>query len=263
MAKLGINIDHVATLRQARGNVFYPDPISAAAIVEEAGADQVTIHLREDRRHIQDADLFTLRKTVKTLLNLELAATDEIVGIASKVRPNTCTFVPERRMELTTEGGLDIAKNFDKLRGYTQTLKDNSIIVSMFIDLDLEQVLASKEVGATAIELHTGRYCELYNCSGRACSARISKATPRLGSGQGFAATDVREELSRLKKAAIRAREIGLYVAAGHGLNYDNITFVVKEIPEIMEYNIGHAVIARAVFVGLAQAVAEMKEIIK
>jgi pyridoxine 5-phosphate synthase len=236
--KLGVNIDHVATLRQARGNVRYPDPITAAAIVENAGADQITIHLREDRRHIQEHDLRTLRKTVAVPLNLELAASREIVDIAAEVKPDICTFVPERRQELTTEGGLDVVKSFDKLSGYVKFLKEHSIVVSMFIDPDLDQVDASKEVGADAIELHTGRYCELFK-------------DEKCGN-----------ELTRLKKSAIRADEIGLHVAAGHGLNYDNTSLIVKEIPQIVEYNIGHAIIARAVFVGLSQAVKEIKKIV-
>lgn len=234
MAKLGVNIDHVATLRQVRGNVKYPDPISAALIAVRSGADQVTVHLREDRRHIQDSDLFALRSVIKSDLNLELAAVDEIVGIACKARPDVCTFVPERRQELTTEGGLEVIKNFDILSGYIRKLKDKSIIVSMFIDADILQVEASKEAGADAIELHTGRYCESRS----------------------------EEELIRLKDAAKRAKDIGLHVAAGHGLNYDNVALVVASIPEIVEYNIGHSIIARAVFVGLETAVKEMKALI-
>jgi len=234
MATLGVNIDHVATLRQARGNVSYPDPVIAAGIVENAGADQITIHLREDRRHIQDADLIALRKLVRVPLNLELAATDEIVDIAIKVRPDVCTFVPEKRQELTTEGGLDVIKNFDKLRSYVKILKAESIIVSMFIDPEPKQVEASKELGAQAIEIHTGRYCE----------------------------HNSREEFDRIKAAAKIAKDAGLHVAAGHGLNYDNAALVVKEVPDIAEYNIGHSIIARAVFVGLAQAVIEMKKLI-
>ena len=236
MARLGVNIDHIATLRQARGT-RYPDPVSAAAVVTNAGGDQITIHLREDRRHIQDSDLRLLRKTVSVPLNLELAAIDGIVGIAAEVRPDTCTFVPEKRQELTTEGGLDVIKNFDLLRRYTARLKEKSITVSMFIDPDTKQIEASREIGAEVIELHTGKYCE--------------------------PGANVKEELERLKKMAVYAKNVGLVVAAGHGLNYDNMTPIVKEVPEIVEYNVGHSIIARAVFVGLAQAVREMKEMVK
>lgn len=234
--KLGINIDHVATLRQVRGGVVpYPDPLAAASIIEKTSADQLTVHLREDRRHIQDKDLPALRKIVTKSLNMEMAASDEIVDIALKIKPDVATFVPERRLELTTEGGLDVVKNLKLLKRYVNKLKVNSITVSMFIDPDLKQVEASKELGADAIELHTGQYCEL-------CSRK--------------------EEINRLKKAAIRAKEIGLYVAAGHGLHYENIGFLVREIPEIVEYNIGHSIIARAIFVGLEEAVAEMRRIL-
>lgn len=236
--KLGVNIDHVATLRQVRGNVRYPDPLTAAAIVENAGADQITIHLREDRRHIQEHDLRTLRKTVSIPLNLELAADNKIVDIAAEVKPDVCTFVPEKRQELTTEGGLNVVKYFNKLRTYIKFLKEHSIAVSMFIDPETEQVDASKEIGAHAVELHTGKYCELFKDKNGG------------------------NELTRLKKSAIRADELGLHVAAGHGLNYDNTSMVVKEIPQIVEYNIGHAIIARAVFVGLLQAVTEMKQLL-
>ncbi len=238
MAKLGVNIDHIATIRQARGT-RYPDPVTAATIAENAGADQITIHLREDRRHIQDADLRILRKTVRTLLNLEMAAEEEIADIAISVSPNICTLVPERRLELTTEGGLDVAKTFDKLRHYIDKLKDNSITVSLFIDPDIAQVEASKEIGADTVELHTGKYSE-------------------------FASGDDRQlaELERLRKSAKKAKELGLYVAAGHGLNYINAALVVSQVPEIVEYNIGHSIVARAVFVGLEQAVMEMKQIV-
>ncbi len=256
--KLGVNIDHIATLRQARGTI-YPDPITAASIVENSGGDQITVHLREDRRHIRDADLFTLRKVIKTLLNLELAATDEIVAIACKARPDICTFVPEKRAELTTEGGLDVVKNFDKLRGYNKILKENSVLVSMFIDPEVKQVEASKELGADAIELHTGRYCEL---CGSAQSVAQDFSPANIGRSKDLRYTLLQEEIDKLKAAAIRAKELGLHVAAGHGLNYDNTSLIVKEVPEITEYNIGHAIVARAVFVGLAQAVGEMKKLV-
>lgn len=235
---LGVNIDHVATLREVRGT-SYPSPIIAATVVENAGADQVTVHLREDRRHIQETDLWALKNVVRTRLNLELAAVDEIVEIALKAKPNTCTFVPEKREELTTEGGLDVVKNFNKLGRYVKELKANSIAVSMFIDPENEQVEASKELGATAIELHTGRYCELFD----------SKS--------------YKNELERLKRSTLRGKELGLHVAAGHGLNYDNTRVIVLEIPEILEYNVGHSIVARALYVGLEQAVKEMKKLIE
>jgi len=237
MSKLGVNIDHVATLREAR-KVSYPSPVEAAIIAEKAGADQITIHLREDRRHIQDNDLIAIRKKVNVPLNLELAVDEEIVSIACSAGPNICTFVPERREELTTEGGLDVVKKFDRLRKFVKLLKDRSITVSMFIEPVEGQISASRECGADSIELHTGKYCEL---TGK---------------------DDIREELDRLRRSAIVAKEAGLYVAAGHGLNYENTREVVKSIPEIAEYNIGHSIIARAVFVGLDTAVREMKKIL-
>jgi pyridoxine 5-phosphate synthase len=236
MATLGVNIDHIATLRQAR-RTSYPDPVTAALIVEKAGADQITVHLREDRRHIQDQDLANLRRVVTKPLNLELAATDEIVGVALKVKPNVCTFVPEKREELTTEGGLNVAGDFNRLRAYTHNLRDAGVVVSMFIDPDMQQIEASREMGADSIELHTGKYCELHG-------------------------TDRASELERLKKCAAHAMKAGLRVAAGHGLNYDNTADVVHAIPEILEYNIGHAIVARAIFVGLDEAVRQMKKIL-
>ncbi len=249
MKKLGVNIDHVATLRQAR-LTRYPDPVSAAAIVEKAGADQITIHLREDRRHIQDGDLRVLRNTVTTELNLELAANRGIVDIAKEVLPNVCTFVPEKRQELTTEGGIDVAGMMKSLRPLVKSLTDKSVVVSMFIDPEIKQIIASKESGANSIELHTGRYCELTaHLKG---DEDVSQLT-----------LDARKELERLKIAANKAREIGLYVAAGHGLNYNNTALVVKEIPEIVEYNIGHSIISRAVFIGLENAVREMKRLVE
>lgn len=240
MTKLGVNIDHVATLRQAR-RTRYPDPVTAAVVAENSGADQITVHLREDRRHIQEYDLLTLRKTVRTMLNLELAASREIVDIAITARPDVCTFVPEKRQELTTEGGLDVIKHFDLLKTYIKELKANSITVSLFIDPENEQVEASREIGADAIELHTGQFCELFDRGEKNAS----------------------KEVERLKKSAYHANESGLYVAAGHGLNYDNVGLVLKEVPEIVEYNIGHSIIARSVFVGLENAVRQMKDLLK
>lgn len=237
MIHLGINIDHVATLRQARGT-RYPDPVAAAAIVEGAGADQVVVHLREDRRHIQDQDLRTLRKTVRTSLNLELACTEAIVRIAAEVRPDCCTFVPERRNELTTEGGLDVHRSARPLQKAIALLRAQSIAVSLFIDPEIRDVEAAKALEVDTIELHTGAYCE----------ARGPETAQR--------------EIERLQRATGRAGALGLRVAAGHGLNYENIRAIVQQIPAIVEYNIGHSVISRAVFVGLSGAVQEMRALL-
>ena len=230
--RLGVNIDHVATLRQAR-RTPYPDPVTAAGLAELAGADQITAHLREDRRHIQDRDLRLLKQTVQTKLNLEMAATPEILNIALDVKPDTATIVPERREELTTEGGLDAQHHRDHLKKYVQNLRDGDIQVSLFIDPDLDQVRAAHRLDAMAVELHTGKFCE----------AR----------GE----VDRRAELQRIIDAARAASKLGLRVAAGHGLNYNNLTELVR-IDEIEEYNIGHSIIARAVLTGLDAAVREM-----
>ncbi|MBI4366994.1 MAG: pyridoxine 5'-phosphate synthase [Deltaproteobacteria bacterium] len=237
MVRLGVNIDHVATLRQARGT-RYPDPIAAAALAEGAGADQIVIHLREDRRHIQEQDLWTLRKTVRTGLNVELACTDEIVGIACEARPDRCTFVPERRKELTTEGGLDLRRAGRALPKALARLCERSIGVSLFIDPDPAQVAAAHALGATAVEFHTGAYAEATN--------------------EGA----LTHELDRLRRAGELAAAKGMEVAAGHGLNYENIRRVVKIGKMIVEFNIGHSIVARAVFVGLEQAVREMKQLL-
>lgn len=238
MRKLGVNIDHIATIRQARGT-DYPDPVTAAGLAEAAGADQITIHLREDRRHIQDKDLVALRHAVRTHLNLELAAADEIVRIACEVGPDTATIVPEKRQELTTEGGLDVVRNFDGLKDCVRRLQEHSISVSLFIDPEIVQVEASHRLEVESVEFHTGRYCD---------AATGPKAA---------------EELQKLKDAVRRAGELGLNICAGHGLNYENTARVVREIPEITEYNIGHSIVSRALFVGLERAVQEMNEIIK
>ena len=236
-ARLGVNVDHVATLRQAR-RAAYPDPAIAAALAELAGADQITIHLREDRRHIQDRDLLVLRKTVATRLNLEMAAAQEMVKIAWEVKPDIVTLVPERREELTTEGGLDAVGARDHVRRVVKTLRDADIEVSLFIDAEIDQVKAAHRAEAQTVEFHTGRYCE----------ARL--------------AGDRRRELARLVDACKTAAKLGLQVAAGHGLNYQNVQ-PVAAIPEIEELNIGHAIVARAVLVGLERAVREMKELLK
>ena len=235
--RLGVNVDHVATLRQAR-RTTYPDPVTAAAIAELAGAGQITIHLREDRRHIQERDLRVLRETVQTLLNLEMAATQEMVKIAYEHKPNVVTLVPERREELTTEGGLDVAGQRDSIAKIIKNLKDGDIPVSLFIDPDLDQVRASHKVNADRIELHTGRYCE----------ARNERERTR--------------ELGRIVDAAKAAARLGMSVAAGHGLNYDNVLPIVS-IEEIDELNIGHSIVARAVLVGFERAVREMVELMR
>ncbi|NIS74473.1 MAG: pyridoxine 5'-phosphate synthase [Deltaproteobacteria bacterium] len=237
MKKLGLNIDHVATVREARKTIE-PDPVYAATIAELAGADGITVHLREDRRHINDRDVFLLSQFIKTKLNLEMAATSEMVGIAKKVKPFSSTIVPEKREEVTTEGGLDVIGNFEHIRETTKTLKKTGIIVSLFVDPVLDQIQASKESGAEYIEIHTGTYCEVFG---------KKRKSP---------------ELEKIRKAAFFASSIGLGVNAGHGLNYKNI-IPVLEITPIEEFNIGHAIISRAVFVGLYQAVREMVALIQ
>src|SRR5271155_2098199 len=230
--RLGVNVDHVATLRQVR-RASYPDPVAAAVIAELAGAHQITIHLREDRRHIQERDLRLLRDTCQTALNLEMAATQEMVKVAYEVKPDLVTLVPERREELTTEGGLDVASQRESLAQLIRHLRDGEIEVSLFIDPDLDQVRAAHKVDAERVELHTGRYCEAPNSQER------------------------QRELERLVDAAKAATKLGMGCAAGHGLNYDNVQPIVR-IAEIDELNIGHALIARAVMVGLDRAVRDM-----
>ena len=236
MPKLGVNIDHIATLRQLRLSKE-PDPLVAAGIVEKAGADGITIHLREDRRHIQDKDVYALRKTVKTKLNLEMALSKEIIRIALSVKPDSVCIVPEKRQELTTEGGLDIIKFSATLKKTIPLFRDKNIIVSLFIAPNLTQIKMAKSVGADAVELHTGEYA---NASGRQKT----------------------KELNKLKKAGAFARKLGLHLNAGHGLDYQNVGPVAR-LPGMEDLNIGYAIICRAVFVGLEEAVREMKEAIK
>jgi len=236
MPRLGVNIDHVATLRQARGGLE-PDPVAAAVLVELAGADGLVVHLREDRRHIQDRDLTRLREILQTKLDLEMAPDEAIAKIALSVKPHMVTLVPERREELTTEGGLDIAGMRDRLAGLIELLHDSGIPVSLFIEPDLNQVKASHKVGADYVELHTGRYA----------NARRAK--------------EEQVEFEAIAQAAKLAYKLGLGVNAGHGLNYRNVRRLTQ-IPEIVEYNIGHSIIARAVLVGLDRAVREMKQIL-
>ena len=233
---LGVNIDHVATLRQARRG-RYPDPVHAALAAELAGADSITLHLREDRRHIQIQDVRACKDLIKTRMNLEMAVTDEMLEIARVVRPADCCLVPERRAEITTEGGLDCASQIQRLKEATTMLTGQGIRVSLFIDPTARQVEAADQIGAPAIELHTGAYAE-------AAGARQA------------------QELERLRAAARQATALGLTVHAGHGLNYHNVG-PVAAIAEIVELNIGHAIIARALFDGLAQAVRDMKSLMQ
>jgi pyridoxine 5-phosphate synthase len=232
--KLGVNIDHVATLRQAR-RAPYPDPLHAALVAEHSGADSITLHLREDRRHIQDHDVHRMRATLQTRMNLEMAATGEMISIARDVRPHDVCLVPEKRTEVTTEGGLDVAGQKSRLADCVAALRDCGIRVSMFIDPDPEQLEASLEIGAPVVELHTGAYAD--------------------ATGEQQA-----RELMRLVHCARHGAQIGLTVHAGHGLHYHNVQ-PVAAIPEIVELNIGHALIARAVFDGLAEAVREMRRL--
>ena len=237
MARLGVNIDHVATIRQARGGVE-PDPVAAAVIAELAGADGITIHLREDRRHIQDRDLKLLRETVKTRLNLEMAATREMVAIALTVKPDICTLVPEKRQELTTEGGLDVRLHMQNIAETVERLQEGDLLVSLFIDPDPDQIKASDKVGADYIEIHTGAFA----------GAKDWKSQE--------------QELIKIENAIKLAAKLGLGVNAGHGLNYTNIKKVAA-VGGIEEYNIGHSIISRAVLVGLDRAVREMVDLIK
>ena len=233
---LGVNIDHVATLRQARGT-SYPDPVEAAELAERAGADSITVHLREDRRHIQERDVLRLQETLKTKLNLEMAITEAMLDFALKVKPEDCCLVPERRAELTTEGGLDVRAQFSKLKDACTKLKSAGIRVAPFIDPDKDQIDACAEAGAPVVELHTGAYAD-------AEGARQA------------------QELRRLVEAAKHAARLGMEVHAGHGLHYHNVT-PVAAIPEIVELNIGHSIVARAVMAGFPAAVAEMKRLLQ
>lgn len=235
MTHLGVNIDHVATIRQAR-QTYEPDPVAAAAAASLGGADVITIHLREDRRHIQDRDVRLLRETVPFGLNLEISCADEIVGIACEVKPDQATLVPEKREEVTTEGGLDVKGDPKRVMLATEALHAAGISVSLFIDPEIAQVEASAGLGANAIELHTGAYA--------------------LAQGDALAA-----ELDRLQRAADRCNELGMKLHAGHGLNYFNVQPVAR-LPQMRELNIGHSIVARSVFTGLTCAVADMKRII-
>ena len=234
--RLGVNIDHVATLRQAR-LTRYPDPVQAALVAEEAGADAITLHLREDRRHIQERDVRLIREVLLTRMNLEMAVTEEMLAIAEDVRPEDCCLVPERREELTTEGGLDVAGQSERLRDACARLAEAGVRVSLFIDADPRQIEAAVEVGAPVIEIHTGHYADARGAAREA-------------------------EYRKVVEAVERGLDLGLQVNAGHGLNYQNVG-PIAAIPGIRELNIGHAIVARAVFSGLFEAVREMKRLMR
>ena len=233
MIQLGVNIDHVATLRQQRGT-RYPSPVQAALLAESAGADVITLHLREDRRHIRDEDVDTLRPLLQTRMNLEMAVTDEMITIARRVRPHDACLVPEKRAELTTEGGLDVAGQFEKVRDACSALADADIRVSLFIDADKTQLAAARDAGAPVVEIHTGRFADAETAKEREL------------------------ELARIHEAVAYGQQIGLKVNAGHGLHYHNVQEIAA-IPGIGELNIGHAIVAHALFVGWENAVREMK----
>jgi pyridoxine 5-phosphate synthase len=237
LIKLGVNIDHVATLRQARGTL-YPDPVQAAIEAEQAGADAITLHLREDRRHIQDRDVEILRALVQTRMNLEMAATDTMVELATRIKPHDCCLVPERREELTTEGGLDVAGQKTRIAEACRRLAGAGVRVSLFIDAEPLQLEAAKAVGAPVVEIHTGFYADAKDEHRR------------------------REELVRIQQAVEHGQALGLQVNAGHGLHYHNVADIAA-IPGIAELNIGHAIVARAVFTGLQEAVREMKRLMR
>jgi len=237
MAKLGVNIDHVATIRQARGT-SEPDPVTAAALAELAGADGITVHLREDRRHIQDRDVEILRQTVKSRLNLEMAASGEMVAIALRLHPDCVTLVPEKRQELTTEGGLDVVGQFDRLAPRIARLREAGIVVSLFVDPLREQIEAACRTGAEFIEIHTGLYCDAADEETR------------------------QKELAKIADAIRVGQKCGLGVNAGHGLNYRNIVPVVA-LGGVEEFNIGHSIVSRAVLVGLERAVREMVALVR
>lgn len=234
---LGVNIDHVATLRNARGTA-YPDPVQAAFVAEQAGADGITVHLREDRRHITDRDVRLLRQTLQTRMNLEMAVTKEMLTIACELRPHFCCLVPEKRQEVTTEGGLDVAGQLPRMTSAVARLHEAGILVSLFIDPDRTQIDAAVAVGAPYIEIHTGAYADAQHDTLR------------------------QQEWARIRDAAVYAASQGLKVNAGHGLTYHNVQ-AIAALPEIHELNIGHAIIGRAVMSGLAEAVAEMKALLR
>jgi pyridoxine 5-phosphate synthase len=235
LIRLGVNVDHVATVRQAR-RVDVPDPVEAALLAEIAGADGITVHLREDRRHIQERDVQLLRERLQTKLNLEMAVTPAMLAVAEKIRPDDVCFVPEKREELTTEGGLDVVSHRQKIREATQRLQGIGLRVSLFVDPETAQIEASRDAGAHAVEIHTGAYC---NAVG----------------------VERKNQLEAILEASKLAQSLGLEVHGGHGLNYDNVLAIAK-IPEMAELNIGHSIIARAIIAGIEQAVREMKDLL-
>ena len=243
MIELGVNVDHVATVRQAR-RTYEPDPVWAAVEAHLGGADGITVHLREDRRHIQDKDVARLRELTHIKLNLEMAATDEMVVIARRIKPEMAMLVPEGRQEVTTEGGLNIASNEKKLKKAVQRLADAGIVVSVFIDPDLKQVEAAKRIGASVCEVHTGPYAHAFHAKGRDSEAKA-----------------VVRELAKIRKAGERIRALGMRFNAGHALNYFNVEPVAR-LPGVRELHIGHAIVSRALFVGMREAVREMKRLI-
>jgi pyridoxine 5-phosphate synthase len=236
MVKLGVNVDHVATVREARG-ITEPDPVAAAVLAELGGADGITVHLREDRRHIRERDVRLLKETIKVPLNLELALAPEILDFALEIKPHSATFVPEKREELTTEGGLDVIGSRKRLEPVIESFKQAGIVVSLFIDPDPDQIEAAAAVGAEFIEIHTGRYCDAV------CEQQM------------------KEEFAQIEQASITAANCNLKVNAGHGRNYRNVGPIAR-LPEVRELNIGHSIIARAVYVGLERAVREMKSLL-
>jgi len=233
---LGVNIDHIATLRQARGT-RYPDPVKAAMDVEQAGADSITLHLREDRRHIQERDVYLINEVLQTRMNLEMAVTDAMLAIAEKVQPSDCCLVPEKREELTTEGGLDVASQIAKMTDACERLKEADIRTSLFIDADKKQIDAAAQVKVPVIEIHTGHYADY------------------TGAAQ-------QQEFERIKEGVLYAKSLGLQVNAGHGLHYHNVQ-AIAALEDIEELNIGHAIIAQALFIGLPNAVKEMKALMR
>jgi len=235
--KLGVNIDHVATIRNARGE-NYPNPLKAALIAQDSGANSITIHLREDRRHIRDYDLKNIKKNLKIPLNLEIAPTNEMLKIAIKSKPNFVCIVPEKRKEITTEGGLNVSKNKKKLKRFISILKKNNIRVSLFIEPKHKDIKVSKDLGARCVELHTGNFCRFYNKG-----------------------VNINRSFAKLKNSATYAKKIGLEVHAGHGLTYDS-AILVSKINQIVEFNIGHSLIAESLFVGLKSAVKKFKKAI-
>ena len=239
--KLGVNIDHIATLRNARGNIE-PNLLEAALVCQNEGkADGITTHLREDRRHIKDKDVYQLKEHLKIPLNLEMAVNDEMLKIALDLKPHSCCLVPERREELTTEGGLDVISKKEYLKDFIKELNKANIVVSLFIEPDLKQIEIAKEVNTQFIELHTGKFSNLFHQNDK---------------------SGLNEEFTRLKEGAKYAQSLGIKVNAGHGLNYNNV-YLMKEISDLIELNIGHSIISKAIFVGLKNAVLEMKDLVK